>query len=59
MYLDLQNTGCISTVADDRAQHKGGADGDQLKVVLFADLPCFSLCRHLQQKQSQSGSAIA
>jgi len=51
MYLDIKNTGGISTVADDRAQHKCGADGDQLKVMLFAGIPCFPLCRHLHQRQ--------
>ncbi len=54
MYLDLQNAGGISPVADDRAQHKGGANGHQLKLVLLANLPRFSLCCHLQQRQSQS-----
>jgi len=51
MYLDLQNAGGISPVADDRAQHKGGANGDQLKLVLPAGIPCFSLCRHLHHRQ--------
>ncbi len=54
-YLDVKNAGGISAVADDRAQHKGGADGHQLKLVLLADLPRFPLCRYLQQRQSQAG----
>ena len=38
IYLDIKDAG-VSTVADDRAQHKGGADGDQLKL-------CFLLASH-------------
>ena len=54
MYLDIKNAGGISPVADDRAQHKGGADGHNLKLVLLAGIPRFSLCCHLQQEYSQS-----
>ena len=38
--LDIQDAGGISPVADDGAQHEGGADGDQLKVAFLAGLPC-------------------
>ena len=45
--LDIQDAGCICTVADDRAHHKGGADGDQVKTILFASLPCCPLSCNL------------
>ena len=46
-YLDVQDAGCVCTVADYGTHHKGWADGDQVKAILFAGLPCRPLSCNL------------
>lgn len=38
-HLDVKNAGSICSVADDRPQHKCGADGHQLKALPLAGFP--------------------